>query len=99
MTFVGVALMLGLLALVAMTAKISLRLMAALDGKTQGPEHRQFREKLSDEPEYAPQKNSPFGRLLREDEVSELGAEGASCPVRTLMERLQNVESGDSRKS
>jgi hypothetical protein len=49
MTFVGVALMLGLLALVAMTAKISLRLMAGLDDKTQGPEHRQFREKSSDE--------------------------------------------------
>jgi hypothetical protein len=49
MTFVGVALMLGLLALVAMTAKISLRLMAGLDGKTQGPEHRQLREKSSDE--------------------------------------------------
>jgi hypothetical protein len=49
MTFVGVALMLGLLALVAMTAKISLRLMAGLDGKTQGPEHPSVREKSSDE--------------------------------------------------
>ena len=39
MTFVGVALMLGLLGLVAMTAKISLRLMAGLDGETQAAEH------------------------------------------------------------
>ena len=38
MTFVGITLMLGLLGLVAMTAKISLRLMAPLDGETQEPE-------------------------------------------------------------
>jgi hypothetical protein len=37
MTFVGVTLMLGLLGLVAMTAKISLTLMAPLDGETQEP--------------------------------------------------------------
>ena len=49
MTFVGVALMLGLLGLVAMTAKISLRLMAGLDGETQGPEHPSVSEKPNDE--------------------------------------------------
>lgn len=49
MTFAGVALMLALLALVAMTAKISLRLMAGLDGQTQGPVDSSVREKSSDE--------------------------------------------------
>jgi|KBSMisStaDraftv2_1062788.scaffolds.fasta_scaffold6739872_1 hypothetical protein len=48
MTLVGVALMLGLLTLVAMTAKISLRLMAGLDGQTQDPEHSSVREKSSE---------------------------------------------------
>jgi hypothetical protein len=48
MTFAGVALMLGLLALVTMTAKISLRLMAGLDDQTQGLEHSSVREKSSD---------------------------------------------------
>ena len=51
--------------------------------------------------EYGPGKFAFLERFTpAQDEVSELGAEGASCPVRrTLMERLQNLESGDSRKS